>query len=283
MAQVLLDGGADANARLSDCPQQKGGIALHVAVKKGNLEMIRILLNKGADINILDSFHNTPLDLGGNGYANGTSREEVFQALVDHDADINKDPAIAVAAAFGYETIVKMLIDRGANANTTNDIGGTPLSVAACLHGVSTIKKGEIVKILLDKGTDVKGLTPLQIAVASGWGHGRIVQMLRQKGAKDEQLNQSKKRKEPGGQYTEINKNAGLNVDCEERVQVGRELHDGVGPNEGSSMLCTNRRSAGTADENTPPGRMNIPRKSRWYHCTLLCLIMPWKILSKYT
>jgi ankyrin repeat protein len=81
---------------------------------------------------------------------------------------------LSQAAMNGYEAVVKLLLDRGANieCNGSED-GRTPLSQVA------------VVKLLLDKGTNVEsrdnsGWTPLLYAVASD--HEALVNILLNRG-----------------------------------------------------------------------------------------------------
>ncbi|TNF70057.1 MAG: ankyrin repeat domain-containing protein [Gammaproteobacteria bacterium] len=60
------------------------GTALHHAVRCGNLEMAEILLNKGADINVLNEHFGTPLH-----FAVSQNNQEMVKFLLKKGADIN--------------------------------------------------------------------------------------------------------------------------------------------------------------------------------------------------
>lgn len=82
--------------------------------------------------------------------------------LIDSSIDINRDPAIEVAAAFGYENIVKTLIDIGADVDAQIDSKSNAL---ISYH----IWPHKIVKTFLDSvanvnATDIGGEAPLSIA-----------------------------------------------------------------------------------------------------------------------
>ena len=78
----------------------EGASALHIAVLKSNEEIIKILLENEADINIKakDAYGGSPLEW---------------------------------ACFWGIEEMVELLIGKGANINSKNNMGGTPLDSAS--------------------------------------------------------------------------------------------------------------------------------------------------------
>ena len=77
----------------------EGASALHIAVLKSNEEIINILMENGADINIKakDVYGGSPLEW---------------------------------ASFWGIEEMVEFPVGKGANINSKNNIGGTPLDAA---------------------------------------------------------------------------------------------------------------------------------------------------------
>lgn len=59
VVEVLLASGVDVNTRTS------AGTAMHEAALCGKMEVVRALLDRGVDLGIRDSRHNTVLDLLG--------------------------------------------------------------------------------------------------------------------------------------------------------------------------------------------------------------------------
>jgi ankyrin repeat protein len=116
-------------------------------LKNGHIEVIKMLVEKGADVRVTTRGGKTPL----------------------HQASEK-----------GHVEIAKLLLEKGADAMAADNDGWTPL------HWASEKGDIEIVKLLLENGADVMvadndGWTPLH--KASGEGHVQIVKLLLEKGA----------------------------------------------------------------------------------------------------
>jgi len=88
------------------------------------------------------------------------------------------------AAGNGYTKIAKLLISRGANVNTKNNKGNTPLHRAA-VRGYAEYT--ETAKLLIENGADMnaknkEGKTPLKISIEKG--HKETADLLRKHGAR---------------------------------------------------------------------------------------------------
>ncbi|UCK58910.1 hypothetical protein AFCA_001744 [Aspergillus flavus] len=120
---------------------------LGVASEEGNLEIVRTLLEQGADVTM---------------------------------ADIDGWTPIYTASHNGHTQVVRLLIENGSNVNTSESGGWTPVNTA-CYQG-----HVETVKLLLKSGADIytatnKGITPLYAAAYNGYT--RIVELLLEHGA----------------------------------------------------------------------------------------------------
>lgn len=139
------------NIRPMEKPEAAANQELLEAAENGDQKRVLEALNNGADINNTDAPCSgwTPLHLAAyNGH------EGVVRLLIDRGANINirnvdgLTPLHAVVET-GHEEIARLLIDRGANINTVNNFGTTPLHKAAQSYDTA------MVQLLLDNGSDI--------------------------------------------------------------------------------------------------------------------------------
>lgn len=125
MVRVLLDAGAEINARSS-----RAQTALMRLDDDATDELVWDLVAAGAKINLRDEDRDTALIL-----AASYSKPEVLRALIDAGAKINAknkegETALMKAAASGLLESVRVLINAGANTNARNKSGETALDLA---------------------------------------------------------------------------------------------------------------------------------------------------------
>jgi ankyrin repeat protein len=152
--QALLAKGANPNATLTaripgrsgmdagDTTLDQGTTPLMRAARAGDAEVVRLLLQHGADPKLTTKDGNNALMFAaGIGYRDknttGTESEalEALKIAVAQGLDINQankrgETALHGAASRGADTIVQYLVDHGAKLDATTKIGFTPLDVA---------------------------------------------------------------------------------------------------------------------------------------------------------
>jgi ankyrin repeat protein len=138
LIKKLLDAGADPNALVNNTPRARMragsprivfATALMRAAFSGDLELVRLLLARGADPAIVSKDNETVLEAAAalgfiQGYSKGRSAAERLD-------------------------VIKLLVDLGADVNAADDYGITPLMAAANMGEVS------IIQFLVDRGADL--------------------------------------------------------------------------------------------------------------------------------
>lgn len=152
----------------------KIGNGLMIGAWEGNLELMRLFLSRGADINRVNSSGETPLVL-----AAWKGKLDVVKWLVERGAKINP-PArqwspLHYAAFAGHKEVMDYLIAQGANIDARSTNGSTPLMMA--------IYEGreDMARTLIEKGADRKfkndyGDGALEWAMR--YGHLKIARMV---------------------------------------------------------------------------------------------------------
>ena len=110
-ALKMIEGGADIEAK----DPGAGASALHYAVMKGDMPLVALLVQRGADVNSRTKSGTTPLHT-----AVLYGRYEIVEYLLDKSAEINAKSAsgatpLSLADAARFERIAKMLRERGAS------------------------------------------------------------------------------------------------------------------------------------------------------------------------
>jgi ankyrin repeat protein len=158
-----------------------GKTSLYTASEQGNLDIVRTLLIRGADVNERGPNNQTPLDV-----ASWEGRLEVAALLIQHGANVNcrdRDgwTPLHTASRFGRLDVVRLLLDHGVDVDAKQQNHWTPLHLAS-MNGHL-----EIVKLLLEWGAnvhvqDVAGRTPFQEAFVDG--RREITQLLSEYGGR---------------------------------------------------------------------------------------------------
>ncbi|EHK47861.1 putative ankyrin repeat protein [Trichoderma atroviride IMI 206040] len=175
IVDILIDEGFDVNQ------VSYGGTPLHVVVDIGQLENMKILIQKGGSTLLIDKANdegNTPLHI-----AAEKDRAEAISFLLSAKADINKPgernvTPLFMAAYAGSVTAVQELLTHEADPNISRDDGWAPLHAAA--------DNAEITQLLVKSNANVNQQksdlwTPLHLAAF--WTATEVVEVLLQNGA----------------------------------------------------------------------------------------------------
>ena len=171
MVKVLLGCGVDVNS-----VNEKSYTALMLAAKNGHTEVARLLLERRANVDLQDEDGITALMLAAqNGHT------EVVELLLNKEANVNSklkttgQTALMLAAQEGHTKVVELLLNKEANVNLQLKTGQTALMLAA--------QEGhtKVVELLLNKEANVnlqlkKGETALMLAAQVG--HTEVVRLL---------------------------------------------------------------------------------------------------------
>ncbi|KAF3916861.1 Ankyrin-1 [Dactylellina cionopaga] len=162
IVKLLLEKGADINAPVD----YHGGTALHWAVRMGRHKIVEILIDHGADLAIKCYDGRTALD-----YAKENGHDAIAALLSRKgylvDEEYEQRTAVHRSAREGNVDMVKQLIDQGLSATTLAE-GDTSALHLAVLGGHE-----EVARLLLENGADPlavakDGRTILHRAVESG-------------------------------------------------------------------------------------------------------------------
>ena len=130
---------------------RKGSSALHLAAVEGHLNLVKFLVEQGAEVEVTNNDGFTPLHAAAaKGYM------EIVKFLVEQGAGIevtsnDGSTPLHMAAENDHIEIVEFLVvKRGAQLEVTNNDGQTPLCRAAMLGHT------EVVRFLVDRGADLE-------------------------------------------------------------------------------------------------------------------------------
>jgi len=176
----LLKYGIDVNM-LYKSTYGIGYMPLHAATKNKQEEVAKLLISYGADVNAKDKTGKTPIF-----YATQNADLKITRLLLTNKANVKDNPELLnIAVLNKCREIVEVLLEHGADVNTSDGCGRTALHFTALdedggFFGFHLCKdpdtnvKGEIAKLLLSRGANVNaqtkdGITALHAATQNGY------------------------------------------------------------------------------------------------------------------
>lgn len=150
----LLAAGVDVNGTMDGCvpgePFPRGVTLLMQESGSGSTEIVKLLLDSGAEVNLRDNYGDDALM-----YAAGGGHVDVMSLLLERGADINTrgfgglTPLMAASENGEFEA-ARYLIDKGAEINAKDPNGTTALMFAA------GFRHPAVIDLLLNDGADPK-------------------------------------------------------------------------------------------------------------------------------
>lgn len=145
MVRLILD----KCEELLDEPGPKNHTALTLSCKLGNIEIVKFLMAKGANVEHKTKCGSSPII-----YASLYGRNDIIKLLLKNNVNIDmvdnrKKTALIYAAQYGHTKSVKKLLKSGADVNKIDNKGYTAL-MYACKN-----EHKEIVKKILEKDIDI--------------------------------------------------------------------------------------------------------------------------------
>ncbi|CAG5121213.1 unnamed protein product [Candidula unifasciata] len=171
--KLLLDQGSDINAQI----ETNRNTALTLACFQGRHEVVSLLVDRKANIEHRAKTGLTPLmEAASGGYV------EVGRVLLDKGADVNappvpssRDTALTIAADKGHYRFVELLLHRGAAVDVKNKKGNSPLWLA-CNGGHS-----DVVSLLVQAEADIDSQDNRKVSclmAAFRRGHIKVVKWM---------------------------------------------------------------------------------------------------------
>jgi hypothetical protein len=194
----LLSSGYDVNSRSA---WEGGRSALMLAAENGRTDAVKLLVERGAEVDLRDQWGRTAL-MYACSYEEASTPErlEIIKFLIDRGADVNAktesgETALMYAAENQEAEYVKLLIDRGADVNAKDAEGDAAWAYAAYGVKIDRFKStSEKMKMLLDENVQFSSDVALLVVP----NHVGIYEVINSKDVQLEQEGKWMKKLKPG-------------------------------------------------------------------------------------
>ncbi|MDU8946650.1 ankyrin repeat domain-containing protein [Ovoidimarina sediminis] len=166
MVRILLEAGAEI-----DAPSElEARTALHLAADVGDEEMVLLLLQEGADPHAVDRSGKQAIHL-----ATISGHSEVVANLLSAGVMVDsREPGegmtpLLIASLQGEVELVELLVSAGADIEATNATGRTPFFFSTSMESFANVGDDKLIRYFAERGVELApednaGITPLQWA-----------------------------------------------------------------------------------------------------------------------
>lgn len=144
----LVRAALEHNKSLVNTRGKIGMTPLMLAALQGHKDVVRLLIDNGANINAVNEDNGTPLMAAVNG-----NNLDIVKLFIDSNADLEirsceDKTALAYAITLGHYEVAKLLAESGADVNAV--VEGVSLLMQACVCGW-----GNMAELLIKNGADI--------------------------------------------------------------------------------------------------------------------------------
>ena len=168
-----------------DLVDDDGDTALHCINSNTSIEVVKILVNAGVDVNFRNRNRDTPICKAVWSNIPETLLYLAKKAKIDIVGGIRGGP-LHIACYRSDLRLVKILVEAGADVNLTDPVGGTPLQIACRSLESSEQKQDTVIYYLINEAKVdidiVGGLHGCAINAACGWPSFEVVRLMLEKG-----------------------------------------------------------------------------------------------------
>lgn len=168
LARLLLNAGAGISSK----DTRYGLSPLQWAVLEDRESMVEFLLQKGAEVNISDS-PDTTSSCTALSVAAARGHKQIVKILLENGANIdsfglkNEWTALNLSAGYGHEAVVELLIDWGADPNVVN-----PYTKQTPLYYATVGGHQNVIRLLLEHGGGMpQAKTTITTNISMSWAH----------------------------------------------------------------------------------------------------------------